>query len=121
MSEDAMRGRAAFGYLVLARDDRRLAGEAEERTLYRLSNIADEQGRIKAINQARLASARFLAEHPEQAVEDGNKALGMAEHVMSAIVRATLRELLADSETYADIPSVVEFRDRLRATIARLN
>jgi hypothetical protein len=33
----------------------------------------------------------------------------------------TTGELLADSDSYADVPRVVELRDRLRATITRLN
>ncbi len=37
------------------------------------------------------------------------------------MIRVRLRELLADSQPYADVPRVVEFRDRLRAAIARLN
>jgi hypothetical protein len=37
------------------------------------------------------------------------------------MIKIRLRELLKDSEPYADVSRVVEFRDRLRAVIARLN
>ena len=121
MSEAGLHGRAAYSYLVLAREDPRLAVNAEERVLYRLSNLAQGQGRLMVIAQIHLASVRFVAGEPEQASDDGDQALDMAEQVTSAMIRTRLRELLADSEPYACVPRVVEFRDRLRAAIARSN
>jgi hypothetical protein len=45
----------------------------------------------------------------------------MAEHVKSATIKARLRELLPASEPYADVPRVVEFRDRPRMAAGELN
>lgn len=121
LSEAELHARAAFAYSMLAREDPRLASDAEERVLYRLADVRPGQARNKVFSQVRLASVRFMAGDAEQACDDGDQALDAAEHVTSAMIRTRLRELLADSDRYADVPRVVEFRDRLRMTVSRLN
>jgi hypothetical protein len=64
-----------------------------------------------------LARARFAAGEPEQASDDGDQAFDLAEGSPSAMVRSRLRELLADSEPYAELPCVTELRDRLRLAL----
>jgi len=121
LSVAELHGRFAWAFFVLAKEDRRLAEEVEERTLLRLSSLGEGQTRNRLFSQIRLAAARFLAGEPEQACDDGHQALALAEHVTSAMIRTRLRELLADSKPYADMPRVIEFGDRLRTTITRLN
>jgi hypothetical protein len=117
MSEAELSAMASATYLVLARNDPRLAAEAEQRTLYHLANVGGGQGRNKVFSQIRLASARFIAGEPEQASDDGEQAITVAEDTASAMVKARLRELLADSEPYAELPRVVELRERLRGVL----
>lgn len=121
MTEARLASNAAGAYLVMAREDKGLAAEAEKYTLHDLANAGEGQGRNKAFGQIRLARIRFIVGEPEQAAADGDQALDRAEHTASAMIKIRLRELLADSDPYADVPRVVEFRDRLRASIARLN
>lgn len=83
--------------------------------------MSNGQSRSKLFAQIRLASVRFLAGEAEQACDDGEQALRLAERVTSARIQVRLRELLADAEPYAKVPRVAEFRDRLRTTIGRLN
>ncbi|HET8680926.1 MAG TPA: hypothetical protein VFM54_03475 [Micromonosporaceae bacterium] len=52
MSVLGMDGCTAYAYLVLAREDRRLAGDAEERTLRELANIGDDQGRTRSFHRS---------------------------------------------------------------------
>ncbi|HEX6682496.1 MAG TPA: helix-turn-helix transcriptional regulator [Candidatus Limnocylindrales bacterium] len=111
-------GMAATAYLVLARQDYRLAAEAEKHTLAHLAAIGPSQGRNKVFSHIRLACARFIAHEPEQASDDGDRAIEAAERTSSAMIRTRLRELLTESEPYADTPRVMELRDRLRTTIA---
>jgi hypothetical protein len=59
----------------------------------------------------------LLAGEAEQACDDGDQAIRMAEAVSSVMIRTKLRDLLADSEPYAKLPRMVEFRDRLRTII----
>jgi hypothetical protein len=113
-------GMAAAAYLVLAREDPRLAAEAEERTLRHLATVGEGQGRNRLFSQIRLASIRFLAGEPEQAADDGTEALHLAEDTASAMVRTRLRELLADSEPHAGLPTVTEFRERMDAALRGL-
>ncbi len=121
VSEAELSMSAAVAYLVLAQDDPHLAVEAEKHTVGQLESVPDGQGRSKMFGQIRLARIRFFAGEAEQACDDGDPALDMTEHMASATIRSRLRELLAGSEAYADVPRVVEFRDRLRGAIARLN
>lgn len=117
-SEAELSGMASAAYMVLAREDRRFAAEAQDRTLYFLTNVGDGQGRNQTFARIRLASARFLAGEPEQASEDGDQALDLDESSSaSAMVRKRLRELLADSEPYAELPRVTELRDRIRTVL----
>jgi hypothetical protein len=121
MSEAELSAMASATYLVLARDNPALAAEVEKCVLQHLSNVGDGQGRNRAFSTIRLARARFLAGEPEQASNDGDQALDATEHITSAMIRTRLRELLVESDPYADVPRVVEFRDRLRGAIAQLN
>jgi len=105
----------------MAREDTRLVAGAEEYTIAQLAEASAGQGRDKVFGQIRLARLRLLAGEAEQACEDGVEALRLAESVNSAMIRTKLRDLLADTEPYAEVPRVVEFRDRLRATITQLN
>jgi transcriptional regulator with XRE-family HTH domain len=111
---------AAVACLTLAQHDPRLAAQAEKHTMDQIAS-AEKSGRGKAFGRIRLARIRFLAGEAEQACDDGDQALHVAERMKSATVHARLRELLADSGPYADLPRVAEFRDRLRAAIARSN
>jgi len=121
LTEARLSQTAAAAYLVMAREDRNLVAEAERYTLNNLAKVGQGQGRNKAFGWIRLARIRFVAGEPEQASDDGDQALDAAGHVTSAMVRTRLRELLTDSDPYADVPRVMELRDRLRATITRLN
>src|SRR5262249_29253593 len=64
VSEVELSGMASATYLVLARDDRRLAAEAEARTLHHLANVGEGQGRNTVLSRIRLASVRFVAGEP---------------------------------------------------------
>ncbi|HEX6682612.1 MAG TPA: hypothetical protein VF062_07430 [Candidatus Limnocylindrales bacterium] len=121
VSEAELSVSAAVAYLVLAQEDRRLAIEAEKHTVDQIAKVPEGQGRSKLFGHIRLVKIRFLAGEAEQACDDGDQILGMAEHVTSTTIQARLRELLADSEPYAALPRVVEFRERLRTSIGRLN
>lgn len=117
MSEAGSAGRAAAAYLVLAKENRRLAAEAEERTLYMLSNVSNDQQRDMVLSRIRLARVRFAAGEPEQASDDGDQALDLAEDSPSTMVNTRLRELLADAEPYARLTSVKELRERVRGVL----
>jgi hypothetical protein len=117
MSEAELSGMASAAYLVMARDNRQLAAEAEDRTLYLLASVGEGQRRNKVFAQIRLACVRFVAGEPEQASDDGDQALDLAENTASAMVRTRLRELLADSDPYQDVPKVRELRDRLHLNL----
>jgi hypothetical protein len=45
------------------------------------------------------------------------QALDLAEDSPSAMVKSRLRDLLADSEPYVELPRVTELRDRLRLAL----
>jgi len=79
--------KAAEAYMVLAREDQRLAGEAAARALQALGNIGDGHGRLKALAQIRLARVRFAFGEPDQACHDGEQALEATGNVNSAIIR----------------------------------
>jgi hypothetical protein len=117
VSEAELSGMASVAYLVLARDDRRLAAEAEARTLHHLACVGKGQGRNAMLSRIRLASVRFIAGEPEQASDDGDQAITIAADAGSAMINARLRDLLADSEPYAGLPRVLEFRERLRTAL----
>lgn len=121
MSEAELSMAAASAYMTMAKDDPRLALEAEKHTRAQIAQMPDGQGRARIFSQIRLARLRLLAGEPEQACDDGDQALHLAGSVKSAMVRSKLRELLADSEPYTDVPRVVELRDQLRVAIGRLN
>jgi transcriptional regulator with XRE-family HTH domain len=119
MDEARLSSNAGSAYLVMAGEDKRLTAEAEKFILLNLANLGQGQGRNKAFGQIELARIRFLAGEPEQASDDGNRAIEAAERTSSAMIRTRLRVLLTDSEAYAGVPRVGEFRDRLRGVIAR--
>ncbi|HEX6685426.1 MAG TPA: hypothetical protein VF062_21755, partial [Candidatus Limnocylindrales bacterium] len=102
--------------LVLAREDKRLAAEAEKHTLSHLAEIPAGQGRNRVFSQIRLASIRFVAGEPEQACRDAEVALDKAEHQASSMIKARLNDLLTDSQPYAHLPEVADIRDRVRET-----
>jgi transcriptional regulator with XRE-family HTH domain len=114
MSEGELFQTAAAAHLVMAKEDKNLAAEAEKYTQLQIANVAPGQGRDKAFGLIRLARIRFLAGEPEQASHDGDRAIEAAEHTSSTMVKHRLCELLAESEPYADVPRVMELRDRLR-------
>lgn len=117
VSEAELHVSAAVAYVVMARDDPRLTAKAEKHTFGHLANVPNDQGRSKTFGQIRLAKIRFLTGEAEQACNDGDQALNAAELVRSATIRTRLRELLTDSEAYAGLPRVAEFRERLRLTL----
>jgi hypothetical protein len=120
MSEAELSMSAAASYLTMARDDPKLAVEAERHTMGQLANISENQGRNKVFGRIRLARIRFLAGELEQACDDGNQALDEAERVItSAMIRIRLRELVADAEPYAELPGVRELRARVGAALQR--
>lgn len=119
MSESGLHGRAAAAYLVLAKENNQFAGDAEYSTLYMLANTAGGQGRDKVLGQIRLARVRFALDEPEHACADGDRALDLAEETPSAMVRIRLRELLADSEPYGELPNVKVLRERVRTAVSR--
>ncbi len=121
MSEAELSMAAAAAYLIMAKEDSHLVADAETYTMTQLAKTDEGQCRDKIFRQIRLARLRLLAGEAEQACDDGDEALDMAGMVQSAMIRKRLRELLADSEPYADVPRVVEFRDRLRTTVMRMN
>jgi hypothetical protein len=117
VSAPELSAKAADAYMVLAKDDPRLAEEAQASALYALTNIDESYGRNKTLAQIRLARVRFAAGEPDQACDDGETALTMTERMGSAMVAARLRELYADMDPYRDRPRVQELRERLRATV----
>jgi hypothetical protein len=90
--------------LTLAADDPRLADHAEARALHALAYLDTGYGRNRVLTQIRLARIRFVAGEPEQACEDGEEALTMAQSASSWMVTARLRELLGDTEPYRALP-----------------
>ena len=110
--------KAAEAYLMLARGDRRLVAEAEARATQALTKVVSEHGRLKGLAQIRLARVRFAGGEPDQACEDGKRALEAAGTVKSAMIRSRLRELLGDTEPYRDRPRVRELRELLQHNIS---
>ena len=119
MDEARLSSNAGGAYLVMAREDKLLTVEAEKHILLNLTNLSQGQGRNKAFGWIELARIRFLAGEPEQASHDGNRAIEAAANTSSSMIRRRLHELLAESEPYADVPSVTELRDRLRVATAQ--
>ena len=109
--------KAAEAHLMLAREDKRLVGEAEARALQALANVGEGRGRLRALAQIRLARVRFAGDEPDQACEDGEQALEAAGLVKSTMIRTRLRELLSDTEPHRDRQRVRELRERLRTTL----
>ena len=103
----------------MAREDKLLTAEAERHILLNLANLSQGQGRNKAFGWIELARIRFLAGEPEQASQDGTRAIEAAASISSSMIKIRLRELLAESVRYAEVPSVMELRDRLRAVTAQ--
>jgi hypothetical protein len=104
-------------YLVLAAQNRRLAGEAEKRTLHAIARQVNGSRRNNVLNQIRLARVRFVAGEPEQACDDGDTALMVTGEMVSSMVTVRLRELLNDSESYRELPRVQEFQERLQIAL----
>lgn len=119
--EARLSSNAGAAYFVMAREDKLLTVQAEKYILLNLAKLGEGQGRNKAFGWIELARIRFLAGEPEQASQDGDRAIEAAASTSSTMIRLRLRELLTESEPYAKVPCVMEFRDRLQGTIARLN
>jgi hypothetical protein len=118
-SEARLSSNAGEAHLVLARENKRLAAEAEKFHLLSVANMGRRQGRNRVFYLIGLARTRFLANEPLQGADDGERALEAAEAVSSAMIRTRLRVLMADSKPYSALPHVAQFRDLLRGTIAR--
>ncbi|GAA4728675.1 hypothetical protein [Phytohabitans rumicis] len=118
-SEAELLSTASCAYLVLAKYDRSLAGKAEDRTLQTLARAGEGRGRNDVLNQIRLARVRFVAGEPEQACDDGERAVALATNTASVMVRVRLRELLADSEPYHALPRVNDLRTEIQTVAAR--
>jgi hypothetical protein len=116
MSEPELSAKASDAYLVLAREDRRLASEADAHARHAL-HIADGYGRNRVLAQIRLARVRFVSGEPDQACADGEQALEMAGGTISSMVTTRLRELLSDAEPYRDWPRVRDLRERTVMTL----
>jgi hypothetical protein len=108
---------AAAAYLFMAREGQPVADEAEKHTVHHMAKVGERQGLDKIFGRIRLARIRFIAGEPEQGSDDGNQALDAAENTTSTKVRKRLRELLADSQPYAQLPRVAELRDRIKTTL----
>jgi DNA-binding XRE family transcriptional regulator len=121
VSEHELAPPAAAAYVAQAKHDPRLAVEAEKYTLQQLTSLPEGQSRSNMFAHLRLAKIRFLAGEAEQACDDGDQALDIAPRVTSTMIQIRLRDLLAVSKPLADVARVVEFRHRLRETLARLN
>jgi hypothetical protein len=100
--------------LAMTQHDRTLASQAEGQALTAMAYAEGIPARHGLLAQIRLSRVRFVGGEPEQACEDGEAALAVAGGSMSAMVTKRLRELLADTEPYRDVPRVVELRERLR-------
>ena len=108
---------ASCAYLVLAQHDRRFAGKAEERTLYALSHRGGGQGRNDVLSQIRLARVRFIAGEPEQACEDGERAVALATNTASTMVKVRLRALLTESQPWHARERVGDLRVAVQSVV----
>ncbi|WP_173158627.1 hypothetical protein [Phytohabitans suffuscus] len=106
---------ASCAYLVLARRDRHFGRKAEEAALVPLRRHGASFGRADVLSQIRLASVRFIGDEPEQACDDGEGALALLSNVTSTMVRARMRDLLADSEPHRALPRVNDLRRGIQA------
>lgn len=104
---------------MLAKYDQRLASKAEERTLQTLMKDDDGRARNNVLSQIRLARVRFVAGEPEQACDDGERAVALAANTASAMVRIRLRDLLTDSEPHDALPRVAGLRGEIRVVSSR--
>lgn len=115
-------GAGAESYANLARHDPRYAAEAERLALHAVNHRQAGFERSRVLDQIRLAQARFLGGEPEQASQDGVRAIEMAAHVTaSRRVTARLAGLMTDADTFRKLAAVQEFRERLDATVDGLN
>lgn len=114
LSRAELAATAGSTYLVLAKDNQRLAREATDHTLFALAHAPAGQARNQTLSHIRLARARFAAGEPDQGCEDATRALASAEHAVSWMVTTRLRELRQDTEPYRERPRVRELRERLR-------
>jgi hypothetical protein len=109
---------ASCAYLVLAQFDRSLARRAEEHILDTLVHPGEGQGRNNVLSKVRLARARFMSGEPEQACEDGQRALALAANTASAMVRRRLRDLHADASQYRTLPQVEELQRGIQLVVS---
>ena len=107
---------ASASYLTLAREDPRLAVDAEAETARSLEHRREGQDKQTVLEHIRLASVRFVAGEPDQACADAHHALTLAERIHgSDMLRTRIRELAADAQPYQNKPAVRELSERLRA------
>jgi hypothetical protein len=106
-------------YLTMAQHDRGVADEAQARAVAAVARTIDKPARHSLMAQIRLARARLAAGEPDQACEDGDMALTLAESSASAMVTRRLRELAADTEPYREQARARELRERLRVVMTR--
>lgn len=117
VSEAGLAVKASQAYVTLAEEDPRLADHAEERARHALTHLTTGFGRTRLLTQIRLSHIQFVVGDPEQACDDGERALTMAQHTSSWMVATRLRELYDDSEPYRERPRVRELRERLRTVL----
>ena len=117
VSGPELAAKSAEAYMVLAREDSRLVGEAEARALNALGNIGDAYGRLRALAQIRLARVRFAGGEPDQACDDSEQALEAVGQVSSAMIRTRLRELLRDTEPHRYRSRVRELREQVQGAL----
>jgi len=109
---------ASASYLILAREEPRLAADAETATLRSISHRRDGQKKQTVLEHIRLASVRFVAGEPDEACRDAHHALTLAEQIRgSDMLRIRLRELTDDTVPYQGRSSVKDLRGRLKATL----
>ncbi|MGI5213827.1 hypothetical protein [Plantactinospora sp. CA-290183] len=93
-----------------------LGARAETEALNALAKWDPGFIREQTYSRIDLALARFLLRQPERACDDGEEAIRMSTRVVgSSKLKARLRDLVAASESFRDLPRVREFREILRA------
>lgn len=74
--------------------------------------------RSTALDQLGLAEARLIQGEADEASELGHAAADVVERTHSDRARVKLTELYGHAEVYADVPSMIDFRDRVKGMLA---
>jgi hypothetical protein len=115
-NESELAAVAAGSFAELASTDPELGRRSEEYANRAIALRPTGFTRSRVFDQIALARARFLVGEPEQASLDGAAAIDLAAAVpASRRVVVRLRELLADSAPYRDMPAVHQLHERLTA------